>query len=111
MKPLHLHVTLAAFNHMSMNGSRLTVMLFAASPGASSALIGLLAALYGVFGAMVAERVGRWINRAGLRKPIMLASGTVTHDDYGAIRKRLTFIPVMFSIRGSHPPHRRIGTG
>ena len=78
MKPLHLHVTLAAFNHMSMNGSRLTVMLFAASLGASPALIGLLAALYGVFGVMIAVRVGRWIDRAGPRKPIMLASGMVT---------------------------------
>ena len=45
MKPLHLHVTLAALNHMAMNGSRMTVMLFAASLGASPATIGVLAAL------------------------------------------------------------------
>ena len=78
MNPLHLHVTLAAFNHMAMNGSRLTVMLFAASLGASPALIGLLAALYGVIGAMVAVRVGRWIDRSGPRTPMLVASGMVT---------------------------------
>ncbi len=78
MKPLHIHVTLASFNHMAMNGSRLTVMLFAASLGASPALIGLLAALYGIIAAMVAVRVGRWIDRTGPRQPMMLASSMVT---------------------------------
>ena len=38
-------------------------VLFAASLGASPALIGLLAALYGIIAAMVAVRVGRWIDR------------------------------------------------
>jgi len=50
MKPLHIHVTLASFNHMTMNGSRLTVMLFAASLGASPALIGLLDQTVGRYG-------------------------------------------------------------
>lgn len=78
MKPLHLHVTLAGFNQMAMNGSRMTVMLFAASLGVSPALIGLLAALFGLVSAFVAVHVGRWIDRAGPRKPIMLASFMVT---------------------------------
>lgn len=78
MNPLHIHVTLAAFNHMAMNGSRLTVMLFAATLGASPALIGLLAALFGLVGAFVAVPVGRWIDRSGPRKPMMLASAMVT---------------------------------
>ena len=78
MKPLHLHVTLAALNHMAMNGSRMTVMLFAASLGASPAVVGLLAALYGLISAFVAVRVGRWIDRSGPRKPIMLGSSMVT---------------------------------
>lgn len=78
MKPLHLHATIAAFNHISMNGSRMTIMLFAASLGVSPALIGLLAALFGVVSALVAVRVGRWIDRAGPRQPILLASWMVT---------------------------------
>jgi MFS family permease len=78
MTPLQLHVTLAASNHMAMNGSRMTVMLFAAYLGASPALIGLLAALYGIVSAFTAVYVGRWIDRVGPRKPIMLASAMVT---------------------------------
>ena len=78
MTPLQIHVTLAAFNHMAMNGSRLTVMLFAASLGASPALIGMLAALFGLVGAFVAVPVGRWIDRSGPRKPMMFASFMVT---------------------------------
>jgi MFS family permease len=78
MKPLHLHVTLAASNHIAMNGSRMTVMLFAATLGASPALIGVLAALFGLVSAFVAVRVGRWIDRVGPRRPIMVASSMVT---------------------------------
>ncbi|MCC6474970.1 MAG: MFS transporter [Burkholderiales bacterium] len=78
MKPLHLHVTLAASNHLAMNGSRMTVMLFAASLGASPAVVGLLAAMYGVVSAFVAVAVGRWIDRVGPRRPILLASSMVT---------------------------------
>ncbi len=63
---------------MAMNGSRLIVMLSAASMGASPALVGLLAALYGIISAFTAVRVGRWIDRVGPRSPIMLASSMVT---------------------------------
>src|SRR3954471_18778832 len=83
MKPLHLHVTLAASNHMAMNGSRMTVMLFAASLGASPALIGVLAALFGIVSAFTAVHVGRWIDRVGPPQPIMLAS---LHGDAGRAR-------------------------
>jgi MFS family permease len=78
MKPLHVHVTLAASNHIAMNGSRMTVMLFAATLGASPALIGVLAALFGLVSAFVAVHVGRWIDRVGPRRPIMVASSMVT---------------------------------
>jgi len=78
MKPLHLYVTLAASNHIAMNGSRMTVMLFAASLGVSPALIGLLAALFGLVSAFIAVQVGRWIDRTGPRRPVMLASFMVT---------------------------------
>ena len=51
---------------------------FAASLGASPAVVWLLAALYGLISAFVAVRVGRWIDRSGPRKPIMLGSSMVT---------------------------------
>ncbi len=78
MKPLHRYVTIAACNHVAMTGSRLTVMLLAASMGASPALIGLLAALFGLVSAVVAVHMGRWIDRSGPRRPMMLASLMVT---------------------------------
>jgi hypothetical protein len=77
MKPLHIHVTLAASNHMAMNGSRLIVMLSAASLGASPAVIGLLVALFG--GERLHRRARRALDdRVGLRRPIILASSMVT---------------------------------
>jgi len=78
MRPLNLYVALAASNHIATNGSRMTIMLFAASLGVSPALIGLLAAMYGLVSAFIAVQVGRWIDRVGPRKPVMLASCMVT---------------------------------
>src|SRR4051794_24986563 len=74
MKPLYIYVSLGSLNHMAMNGSRLTIMLFAAFLGASPALVGLLAALFGIVSMFTAVSIGRWIDRVGPRKPLMLAS-------------------------------------
>ena len=78
LKPLHTHCIVAALSHMAMNGSRLTVMLLAASLDASPALIGLLAALYGLISAFTAVRTGRWIDRIGPRRPMLVAAFMIT---------------------------------
>ena len=74
MKPLHVHIVLSTFNHLAFTGSRLTVMLYAASIGTSPAIIGVLAGLFGALGAFTAVWVGRWVDRVGPRPPMMLAS-------------------------------------
>ena len=74
MKPLHLHIVLSSFNFVAFTGSRLTMMLFAAHLQISPAIIGVLAALFGLFSAFTAVSVGRWIDRVGPRTPMMLAS-------------------------------------
>ena len=73
-KPLYLQVFLSSCNHAAFNGLRLTVLLYAASLGASPALLGLLAASNGLISAFMAVSMGRWIDRIGPRKPFMLAS-------------------------------------
>lgn len=78
MKPLHIHCIVAGLSHMGMNGSRMVVMLLAASLDASPALIGLLAALYGLISAFTAVSTGRWIDRIGSRRPMLLASFMMT---------------------------------
>ena len=78
MKPLHLHVLLVSCNQLAMSGSRMTVMLYAAYLQASPVVIGLLAGLFGLVSAFVAVPVGRWIDRMGPRKPLLLASVMVT---------------------------------
>ncbi|MSQ50621.1 MAG: hypothetical protein EXR28_01905 [Betaproteobacteria bacterium] len=65
MKPLHLLLTLSIFNHLSFVGTRLAVLIYAAHLGASPAVIGVLAALFALVGAVSSVSVGRWIDRAG----------------------------------------------
>jgi MFS family permease len=74
VKPLHLHIVLSTFNHLAFTGSRLVVMLYAAHLQASPAVIGVLAALFGLVSAFTAVSFGRWIDRIGPRKPMMIAS-------------------------------------
>ncbi len=74
MKPLHLQILLSTFNHLAFTGSRLTVMLYAASIGTSPAIIGILAGLFGALSAFTAVGFGRWVDRVGPRRPMMLAS-------------------------------------
>ena len=74
LKPLYLQVFLSSCNHAAVNGTRLTVLLYAAYLQASPALIGLLAASNGLISAFMAVRMGKWIDRVGPRKPFMLAS-------------------------------------
>jgi len=69
-----MQIFLSACNHTSVNGTRLVVLLYAASLQASPALIGLLAASFGLVSAFVAVFMGRWIDRIGPRRPFMVAS-------------------------------------
>src|SRR5215212_6051322 len=74
MKPLHFLLVLTTFNHLAFVGVRLAVLLYAAYLGASPAVVGLLAALFGLFAALTSVHVGRWIDRRGPRVPLLIAS-------------------------------------
>jgi MFS family permease len=74
MKPLHSLLVLTTFNHLAFVGVRLAVLLYAAYLGASPAVVGLLAALFGLFAALTSVHVGRWIDRSGPRVPLLIAS-------------------------------------
>ena len=73
MNPLNLLIILTAINHLTFTGARLTVTLYAVHLHASPAVIGILAALFAVVGALTSVSVGRWIDRVGPRKPMLLA--------------------------------------
>ncbi len=74
MKPLHIHVALSTFNHLAYNGSRMAVTLYAVHLNASAALVGLVTASFGSVSIFTAVPMGRWIDRVGPRKPMMIAS-------------------------------------
>ena len=74
MNPLFLLILLTAINHLTFVGVRLTVTLYAVRLEASPAVIGVLMALFAVVGAVTSVGVGRWIDRTGPRKPMLLAT-------------------------------------
>jgi len=74
VNPLFLLIVLTAINHLTFVGVRLTVTLYAMRLEASPAVIGILAALFAVFGAMTSVSIGRWIDRIGPRKPMLVST-------------------------------------
>lgn len=74
MNPLFLLIFLTAINHLAFVGVRLTVTLYAVRLEASPAVIGILMALFAVVGAITSVGVGRWLDRVGPRKPMLLAT-------------------------------------
>lgn len=73
VNPLFLLILLTAINHLAFVGVRLTVTLYAVRLEASPAVIGVLMALFAVVGAVTSVGVGRWIDRTGPRKPMLVS--------------------------------------
>ena len=83
MKPLHTLILITATNHVNFVGSRLAVLLYAVQLDASPATVGILTALYSILGVTTSVATGRWMDRIGPRKPMLLtsllmAAGTLT---------------------------------
>jgi len=74
VNPLFLLILLTAINYLAFVGVRLTVTLYAVRLHASPAVIGVLMALFAVVGAMTSVGVGRWIDRTGPRKPMLVST-------------------------------------
>jgi MFS family permease len=71
LTPIRLLVTLAVLNHTAFAGSRVAVSLGALELGASHFAIGLLLSFYGLLPMFLSVASGRWIDRVGMRVPLL----------------------------------------
>jgi MFS family permease len=74
MRPLPLIIILLVLNHVAFNGSRIAVSLFSINQSSSALTVGTLMALYALLPALLSVSVGRWIDRSGVRRPMLLGS-------------------------------------
>jgi predicted MFS family arabinose efflux permease len=74
MRDLYALMGLLVLNHSAFSGGRVAVSLFAQSLGAQAALVGILVALYSLLPMLASVRIGRWIDRIGVRNPLLLGS-------------------------------------
>lgn len=74
MRPLPLIIILLVLNHVAFNGSRIAVSLFAIQQGASTFTVGSLVALYALLPALSSVAAGRWIDRRGIHRPMLLGT-------------------------------------
>ncbi len=77
MRPLPLVIILLVLDHIAFSGSRVTVSLYAIHQGESALTVGTLLALYALLPALLSVSAGRWIDRVGMEKPLLLGSVTV----------------------------------
>ena len=74
MRPLPLIIILMVLDHVAFNGSRVTVTLYAIHLGASALTVGILIAMYALLPALLSVTAGRWMDRAGMEKPLLVGS-------------------------------------
>ena len=74
MRPLPLIIILMVLDHVAFNGSRVTVTLYAIHQGASALTVGVLIAMYALLPALLSVSAGRWVDRAGMEKPLLVGS-------------------------------------
>jgi MFS family permease len=74
VKTLYLFVAISSANHLAFMGVRLAVILYAVHLGASSAVVGVLAALFGLGASFVSVPAGRLMDRVGPALPMLWCS-------------------------------------
>jgi len=74
MRPLPLIIILLILDHVAFNGSRIAVSLFAIHLKSSALTVGTLMATYAVLPALLSVATGRWIDRVGLQRPMLIGS-------------------------------------
>lgn len=77
MHPLPLIIILLVLDHVAFNGSRIAVSLSAIHLGASALTVGLLMASYALLPALLSVHVGRWVDRVGMQRPMLIGSAGV----------------------------------
>ncbi|TXL68384.1 MFS transporter [Zeimonas arvi] len=75
LTPIRLLVALTVLNHTAFAGSRVAIPLGALELGASPFAIGLLLSFYGLLPMFLAVPAGRWIDRVGMRLPMLAGTG------------------------------------
>ena len=75
LTPIRLLVALTVLNHTAFAGSRVAVSLGALELGASPFAIGLLLSFYGLLPMFLSVPAGRWIDRVGMRLPMLAGTG------------------------------------
>jgi MFS family permease len=71
---VYLTVLLAVLNQIGLKGSKMLVALYAIDMHASPIAIGMLVSTYAVFPLMLAVYAGRYSDRVGMRRPMILGS-------------------------------------
>ena len=69
---IYVVIVMGMLSQLGFNGSRVAVALYALELGASQLTIGVLAALYSVFPTLLAILVGKFVDRAGPRLPLII---------------------------------------
>lgn len=72
LKPILVLVIMATLSHIALAGARITLILDAVHLNASPAVVGVISALLAAVGAFIAVPVGRWIDRSGVRIPMLI---------------------------------------
>ena len=71
---LHALIALCVLTHTCFNGTRMTLSLAALKWGATPALVGALMALYALLPMLLGLAAGRWVDRIGARRPMLLGT-------------------------------------
>lgn len=74
MRPLPLIIILLVLNHIAFNGSRIAVSLNAIALNTSAFTVGSLMAVYALLPALLSVSAGRWIDRIGINRPMLVGS-------------------------------------
>jgi MFS family permease len=74
VKSLYLFIVISAANHFVFSGARMAVLLDAVSFKASPAVVGVLAALFGLVSTFASVAAGRWMDRVGPARPMKWCS-------------------------------------
>jgi MFS family permease len=77
LSPFAVLIALTTINHLSFSMVRLAVVLYAVHLHASTVTVGVLMAIFGAFSALTSMWSGRWVDRIGPRKPMLLGSAAM----------------------------------
>lgn len=69
---LYMIILMGLTGQVGYNGSRVAVSLYALNLGANQLEIGILVALYAAFPMLLAVLVGRFVDRVGIRPPVII---------------------------------------